>query len=196
MPGIRKTMTEFEAGRLHSGSKHGPEVKSRAQATAIGLSEERKMKHEYTAPGHMGKVHDHHEEQGHKVSGNERKNDGAGRHGHDESGHMSRSEHKRPTHPAGSHTVQGYIPPGEGVAGHPGEIMRMAHDGGDLVGDNYKQSDHMPAILKHEPGAAGFPGMHAGMGSKPHGFGHQQSQRKGVERLSGHSAAHRIGKRD
>ncbi len=39
MPGIDKTMKEFKAGKLHSGSKKGPKVKSRAQAIAIGLSE-------------------------------------------------------------------------------------------------------------------------------------------------------------
>lgn len=42
MPGIEKTMTEFKAGQLHSGSKTGPPVKSRKQAIAIGLNEDRK----------------------------------------------------------------------------------------------------------------------------------------------------------
>lgn len=42
MPGIKGTMHEFKHGTLHSGSKTGPLVKSRAQAIAIGLSEERK----------------------------------------------------------------------------------------------------------------------------------------------------------
>lgn len=41
MPGMDKTMHEFKEGKLHSGSKSGPKVKSRAQAIAIGLSEER-----------------------------------------------------------------------------------------------------------------------------------------------------------
>lgn len=45
MPGIRGTMKEFKAGTLHSGSKKGPKVKSRKQAIAIGLSEERKAGH-------------------------------------------------------------------------------------------------------------------------------------------------------
>jgi len=45
MPGIEKTMHEFKRGGLHSGSKKGPKVKSRKQAIAIGLSEERKMGH-------------------------------------------------------------------------------------------------------------------------------------------------------
>lgn len=41
MPGMKATMDEFKAGNLHSGSKTGPKVSSRAQAIAIGLSEER-----------------------------------------------------------------------------------------------------------------------------------------------------------
>ena len=42
MPGMAKTMHEFKRGKLHSGSKSGPKVKSRAQAIAIGMSEARK----------------------------------------------------------------------------------------------------------------------------------------------------------
>jgi hypothetical protein len=37
-----KVMTKFKAGKLHSGSKGGPTVKSRQQAIAIMLSEKRK----------------------------------------------------------------------------------------------------------------------------------------------------------
>lgn len=44
MPGMRATMKEFKKGKLHSGSKKGPKVKSRKQAIAIGLSEQRKSK--------------------------------------------------------------------------------------------------------------------------------------------------------
>jgi len=36
---VEKVMHEFKEGKLHSGSKHGPEVKSRKQAVAIALSE-------------------------------------------------------------------------------------------------------------------------------------------------------------
>ena len=39
---VEKVMHEFKGGKLHSGSKKGPVVKSRAQAIAIGLSEARK----------------------------------------------------------------------------------------------------------------------------------------------------------
>lgn len=42
MPGIEKTMHEFKAGTLHSGSKRGPKVTSRKQAIAIGLNQDRK----------------------------------------------------------------------------------------------------------------------------------------------------------
>lgn len=41
---VGKVMHEFKQGDLHSGSKHGPQVKSRAQAIAIGMSEARKAK--------------------------------------------------------------------------------------------------------------------------------------------------------
>lgn len=37
-----EVMPKFKAGKLHSGSKSGPPVKSRAQAIAIMLSEKQK----------------------------------------------------------------------------------------------------------------------------------------------------------
>lgn len=39
---IHKVMKEYKEGKLHSGSKKGPKVKSRTQALAIALSEARK----------------------------------------------------------------------------------------------------------------------------------------------------------
>lgn len=39
---VEKVMHEFKEGKLHSGSKKGPEVQSRKQAIAIALSEARK----------------------------------------------------------------------------------------------------------------------------------------------------------
>ena len=39
---VAKVMGEFKKGELHSGSKSGPEVTSRKQATAIAMSEARK----------------------------------------------------------------------------------------------------------------------------------------------------------
>jgi hypothetical protein len=41
---IAKTMHEWKAGSLHSGSKKGPKVTSQKQAVAIALSQARKAK--------------------------------------------------------------------------------------------------------------------------------------------------------
>ena len=41
---MEKVGKEFKEGKLHSGSKKGPIVKSRKQAIAIGLSEARRGK--------------------------------------------------------------------------------------------------------------------------------------------------------
>lgn len=41
---IAKVMKEFGAGKLHTGSKKGPVVKSRKQAIAIALNEARRTK--------------------------------------------------------------------------------------------------------------------------------------------------------
>jgi Family of unknown function (DUF6496) len=42
MPGIKKTLSEYKAGKLRSGS--GRKVTNRKQAVAIGLSQERRKK--------------------------------------------------------------------------------------------------------------------------------------------------------
>jgi len=39
---VKRVLGEFKAGTLHSGSDKGPPVKSRPQAIAIALSEQRK----------------------------------------------------------------------------------------------------------------------------------------------------------
>ena len=39
---VAKVMREFSKNALHSGSKKGPKVKSKAQALAIGYAEKRK----------------------------------------------------------------------------------------------------------------------------------------------------------
>lgn len=39
---IEKVMHEYKEGKLHSGSKNGPEVKDKAQAVAIAISEAHK----------------------------------------------------------------------------------------------------------------------------------------------------------
>jgi hypothetical protein len=40
---VKKVMGEWKKGKLHSGSKKGPKVTSRAQALAIALNEKRKQ---------------------------------------------------------------------------------------------------------------------------------------------------------
>ena len=208
MPGLKGTLSEWKEGKLHSGSKHGPVVKSQKQAIAIGLSEERKAGHK-VAPKHhsfessnqpfgqtkAGEAAAHAIPQGHKVSGPKSdRMDGAGKAGHDME-LRSRTEHKEPHHPAGSHTKQGHDPMVEhGKAGYPGEHMRMGHEH-DLVGEDYSQTAHEPAVLKAVHGPAGGIGTHAGMGTKPSGYGHGMHQRDGVHRLSGHPNAHRLGQR-
>lgn len=44
MDKVKKVMHEFKHGKLHSGSKKGPTVQSKAQALAIAMSEQRKQK--------------------------------------------------------------------------------------------------------------------------------------------------------
>lgn len=41
---VKKVMSEFKKGKLRSGSKKGPKVKSRKQAIAIAMSEKRRKK--------------------------------------------------------------------------------------------------------------------------------------------------------
>jgi hypothetical protein len=53
---VEKTMREFKAGALHSGSKTGPKVKSRKQAVAIGLSQEAKAEGKPSAKQHAKNV--------------------------------------------------------------------------------------------------------------------------------------------
>lgn len=51
-----QVMHKFKKGSLHSGSKHGPEVKDRKQAIAIMLSEKKSGKKEYKSIGPSDKV--------------------------------------------------------------------------------------------------------------------------------------------
>jgi len=50
---MKEEMHKYKHGALHSGSKHGPIVKSREQAIAIGLSEsgQSKKKHRLNKHG-------------------------------------------------------------------------------------------------------------------------------------------------
>ncbi len=41
---VEKTMHEWKAGTLHSGSKHGPPVRDKRQAIAIALNQARRRR--------------------------------------------------------------------------------------------------------------------------------------------------------
>ena len=49
---VHTVMHEFKHGGLHSGSKKGPKVKSRAQAVAIAMSESNQSKKNYDRSAH------------------------------------------------------------------------------------------------------------------------------------------------
>ena len=55
---VGKVMGEFAAGKLHSGSKKGPEVTNRKQAIAIGISEAKKAGAMKKADGGMVRMTD------------------------------------------------------------------------------------------------------------------------------------------
>ncbi len=61
MPGLRNTLKEYAAGRLHSGSSEGPVVDSPKQAVAIALDEGRKAGENVPPPKKKkGKFKHHH----------------------------------------------------------------------------------------------------------------------------------------
>jgi len=214
MPGMDKTMHEFKQGKLHSGSKHGPEVKSRKQAIAIGLSEARKAG-EKVAPKHHsfassnqpfgqtreGEMAAHHIEQGHKVAASgANRHDGAGRKGHDMEMH-NKTEHKAPEHreshaPSRDNSTFHPNDHREGAYGYPGKTLSLGSEG-TIVGKQFGPGETPEAseVSAHGPGPNGYPGHHASLEPKAHGFGHGAHQRAGLHRLSGHPGAHRIGKR-
>lgn len=53
--GVQQELAKFKAGKLHSGSKHGPIVKNRKQAIAIALSEAGLSKYKGGHPEHQGR---------------------------------------------------------------------------------------------------------------------------------------------
>lgn len=49
---VHEVMSEYKEGKLHSGSKKGPKVKSRKQAVAIAMSESGQSKPNYDRSSH------------------------------------------------------------------------------------------------------------------------------------------------
>lgn len=192
---MHKEMHEFKHGELHSGSKKGPVVKSRKQAIAIGLSEERKaMGHkEHAASGRDGKHHDGHYNPVEHGYGFGNHHDGKTSHG------MSIGGGKGAKH---AHDALQQNIAGKGNAsGGKGE-----HESKLRSSDNPRSDDKQP----HGRGTG--EDSHSGVESRSmehrephrmgrahvegaHGFGHGVDRRQGPLRMSGHKGAHRIGKR-
>lgn len=135
-------MHKFKQGKLHSGSKHGPEVKSRKQAIAIGLSESRQAKKSYDRSAH------------------------------------------HPGNPG--------FPSSSEAGGSPPPATYKAHEAREreVMGAGYEQHEAAERNSMHNNPPHTFP-----KGTRSaHAFsaGHKQD---GHLRNSGHSGAHRIGKR-
>lgn len=125
MPGMKKTMDEWKEGKLHSGSKHGPEVKSQKQAIAIDLSEERK------AGMHVPKPHESHKKPEHPHKHSTHHEGYAPHMEHHESNHGHPGEHLRlkedghgfPMHESPDEPGEKLARPG--AHGYPGMHMNM-----------------------------------------------------------------------
>lgn len=169
MPGIRATMHEFKHGTLHSGSKHGPVVKSRKQAIAIGMSEARK--------GGSKKHHGGHGKHGPAFGAAHNTDHHSLRHSSLRSADNPHSDAKQPR---GKPVVRGDMNPRGEPAAHNGVSTLHAPGSG-------KAEHHPRAGSPHK-----FEHPHS---AHAHGFGHDEHQRRGVMRLSGHKGAHQVGKR-
>jgi hypothetical protein len=163
---VELDMHKYKEGKLHSGSKHGPVVKSPKQAIAIGLSQAR--------------------EKGEKVSPMKKHkalHGGAHNTGHHSLAHSTlRSKAPMSTHnqPAGKPTGE-HTNVAKHMAAHTG-LMHHEHS-------NPNKAKHHPAAPK-EPHRFDRPPTVAA-----HGFGHAAHQRHGHLRVSGTAGAHRVGKK-
>ncbi len=201
---VHTEMSKFKAGDLHSGSKSGPVVKNRKQAVAIALSESGQSKKKTpTMPPAVGKAP--------KMGGGESKPN------YDRSSHFKGN----PGFPEGKHVPnQSYSQEQREHWGSKAEGPSMGKDhrsevnhsgsekrGSELVGEtncteNASQPQghglegHQTGGAEHHKGSSmggaahSFPKHEGG-----HSFGHAAHVRSGHLRLSGHSGAHRIGKR-
>lgn len=139
---VHTEMKKFKEGKLHSGSKSGPKVKSRKQAVAIALSEAGESKKNYDRSAH------------HK--GN-------------------------PGFPSSSEA--GGSPPPATYASHESREK-------EIMGAGYAQHE----AAERASMRGGTPHSFPTSAKAPHCFSCGQ-KRDGHLRNSGHSGAHRIGKR-
>jgi len=139
---VEQTMHEFKKGTLHSGSKHGPKVKSREQAQAIAMSQSGQSKYD-------------------------------------------RSSH-HPGNPG--------FPSSSEAGGSPPKATYAAHEAREkeVMGAGYEMHERAEDRSYKGNGSHNFQAPKA---SNAHGFRSAGHVRQGHLRLSGHSGAHRIGKR-
>jgi len=216
---VHTEMSKFKHGTLHSGSKRGPKVKSRAQAVAIAMSESGQSKKHTPSIG-----------KGESKPGYDRSSHHKGNPGFAEGRHKPNQTYQQELHehwgskvkgPAmGNKKPFGHIDAdrrgsalvencGEGHAKQPhgssggsagagrehnsslaekSSIGHAKQGKGNGIGitDNDRSAEHRQP-LGHAFNYRQSPGSH--------GYGHSAAQRSGVHRLSGHSGAHRVGRR-
>lgn len=200
MPGIKGTMHEFRQHKLHSGSKHGPIVKSRSQAIAIGLSEERKEGHK------VSKHHSSHHSSAPEVAMGRHPKANHHRHAehykeHHHKGHPHHHEHKHHVDHGFGHShlrsqdnphsdAKQAKPKSTGEQSMKGKKLEPAHQVFEFVEHECNtKARHHPNVPKAADRFARPTTGHT------HGFGHAAHQRHGALRMSGVEGAHRIGKR-
>ena len=204
---VHTEMHKFKHGDLHSGSKHGPKVKSRDQAIAIALSESGQSKKKgYDRSGHHpgnpgfhreGKAPYRQYNAGTQAKQPRGKSIGI----HDgPQGHAGQSFHGEQVEHWGKE-AEGHTMKHRGEIAHVGTEKR----GTELVGKGPAPSHKQPGgksigigegeqhrLASTGPESHSFqppPAAHAC------GYGHSIMQRKGPLRMSGHSGAHQIGRR-
>jgi hypothetical protein len=215
---VHTEMDKFKHGTLHSGSKKGPLVHNRKQAIAIAMSESKQSKKGYDRSGHQPGNPGFHREgkppyREYNAGANAKqprgKSIGAApeftKHRPNQSYHAEQKEH-------GGNIAVGANTMGSGHKTPPANIDRyqktkLSRKGPGPGNHSQPQGVSIGAGIhgaEHHKGSThGGPshlvGGHPASGQIPsapaHGFGHNASQRRGPLRMSGHSGAHRVGKR-
>ena len=206
--GMHQVMHEFKEGGLHSGSKKGPKVKSRAQAVAIGLSQTGQSKYDRSGhqPGNPGFSREGKAPYAKYDAGKQAKQP----HGHSLGYGAPEDAHK----PNQSYFAEQREHWGSEAKGKTMKSTKEvaytgpADRGSELIEKCGMGHENQPSGKSIQAGTTDIAEHHKGHGmggvahsfkppaaNKAHGYGHAIEQRSGPLRLSGHSGAHRVGKR-